>query len=1000
MRYENKTREELIKELKILRKKYEKNISECKALKDSAEYLKILFDYAPDGYYINDLKGNFIDGNKAAEKITGYQKEELIGKSFFQLGILSKKDIPKAQKAIKRNKKGLSTPPEEYTIHRKDKSEIAVEISTYPAKIKGKMVVLGIARDITKRKQAETAFKKNKYNLTEAQRMAHIGSWDLNLFSNTLTWSDEVYRIFGLKPQQFKATYEAFLENVHPDDREQVNQAYTESVEKKIPYNIVHRLVPKNGITKYVNECCQTYYDDNGKPIRSIGTVQDITQRMQAGKKLKESENRLKQLFENAPVCIEIYDKKGFFVHANKAWDTLWEGISKEDLIGKYNALKSEQVGNKGLLKYIKRAYAGETVTIPLYEFDPREEVGAEGKGRIKWVSSRIYPINDNDGQLTNIILINEDLTDLKETQDKLKHSYEYLEQLTDSMPDIIFSVKMPERTIEWVNDAFKQTGYDPKACIGRTSEFLYVEKSEYIKNGEKIKETIAQGKNTFRSETLLKRKNGEIFPAEFTETYFVENGKSTRITGILRDITERKESEKKLIESEEKFRSISNQATAGITLSDLKGNYLFVNSAFCKMSGYTQEELLKLTVFDMGAKNKNPKHLFKSKKNIDGSINRTNLAKKDGTEYITEITGTKIKIDNEDFILGTIRDVTKREEAERQLKILESAVASSINAIALSDIKGNLTYANSSFLKMWGYENEKEVLSHSVMNFWQREADAGKVVEKLFAKGSWIGELIARRKDGSIFTAQLSANVVKNKHGKPINMMASFIDITEIKKAQEMLMEGDVKLHALFYKTNYALGISKNGITTMVNPAYLRLFGYDSNTELKGKSLFDNIAPEKHAQILEIIRLRSKKGDAPSNYETLGIRQDGSIFDMGVNVSTYELNGEVYSVAFLNDITERKKIEKERIEHAREIAEALQSTISSISATIELRDPYTSGHQKRTTQLACAIAKELNLDNEKTEGIRLAGLLFNTVICHFFQPHLVVHLYRFLCLL
>ncbi|GAF98311.1 unnamed protein product, partial [marine sediment metagenome] len=170
MKDKDKSKGELIQELQILRKEREKSAVLEKGLKDSEERLKILFDYAPDAYYINDLKGNLIDGNKAAERIIGYQKEELVGKNFFQLGLLSSKDIPKAKKTIEKNKKGLSTGPEEYVLQRKDKSEIPVEISNYPVKVKGEPLVLGIARDITERKRAE---KKRKL-LQKKEREQHL----------------------------------------------------------------------------------------------------------------------------------------------------------------------------------------------------------------------------------------------------------------------------------------------------------------------------------------------------------------------------------------------------------------------------------------------------------------------------------------------------------------------------------------------------------------------------------------------------------------------------------------------------------------------------------------------------------------------------------------------------------------------------------------------------------------------------------------------------------
>jgi len=168
MKDEDKTKVELIKEFKTLKKEREKSVindvTERKQaeeeLKDSEERLKILFDYAPDAYYISDLKGKFIDGNKAAERVIGYKREELIGKSFLKLKLLSLANISKAAKTLAKNIIGKPTGPDEFVLNRKDNSKITVEISTYPVKIKGRTLVLGIARDITERKQAIEEMEK------------------------------------------------------------------------------------------------------------------------------------------------------------------------------------------------------------------------------------------------------------------------------------------------------------------------------------------------------------------------------------------------------------------------------------------------------------------------------------------------------------------------------------------------------------------------------------------------------------------------------------------------------------------------------------------------------------------------------------------------------------------------------------------------------------------------------------------------------------------------
>ncbi|MHB9097420.1 MAG: CheR family methyltransferase [Syntrophales bacterium] len=144
-------------------------------------------------------------------------------------------------------------------------------------------------REITKRKQAEEEIRRSEERLKRAQEIAHLGSWELDLAANRLTWSDEVYRIFGLRPQKFTATYEAFLERVHPDDRGAVDAAYAESIRENLDaYEIEHRVIRKHtGEVRFVHERCQHFRDASGTIIRSGGMVHDITERKQAEEELR-----------------------------------------------------------------------------------------------------------------------------------------------------------------------------------------------------------------------------------------------------------------------------------------------------------------------------------------------------------------------------------------------------------------------------------------------------------------------------------------------------------------------------------------------------------------------------------------------------------------------------------------------------------------------------------------------------------------------------------------
>jgi len=167
----NKKIEQLNKKIKRLEKRLAKSKGIEEELKNSEERFKILFEYAPDAYFLSDLKGGFIDGNIAAEKLIGYKKKEIIGKSMLKLKLLSLNQIPKAAKRLALHALGESTEPGEFILSRKDRSQALVEISGTPVKIKGKVVVLGIARDITKRKEAEEALKKKNEDLEKFKKL-------------------------------------------------------------------------------------------------------------------------------------------------------------------------------------------------------------------------------------------------------------------------------------------------------------------------------------------------------------------------------------------------------------------------------------------------------------------------------------------------------------------------------------------------------------------------------------------------------------------------------------------------------------------------------------------------------------------------------------------------------------------------------------------------------------------------------------------------------------
>ena len=244
--------------------------------------------------------------------------------------------------------------------------------------------------DITEHKKTEDALERSKNNLAEAQRMAHLGSWDLDLSTNTLKWSDEIFRIFGLQPEKFESTYETFLNNIHPDDREMVEKSYRDSINKNIPYSLSHRIVRPDGTERIVYEKCEHIRDKSGKVIRSIGMVQDITER---------------RILEKAIIDFEEHERQriGHDLHDDVGQLLTGLGFKTQGVLSKIKDINSDEYRDlkdiAGLVELVKN--------------------------KLRHVSKGLLPVDSTDiGLIESIEGLVSDLTTLFD----IKCSFEYME--------------------------------------------------------------------------------------------------------------------------------------------------------------------------------------------------------------------------------------------------------------------------------------------------------------------------------------------------------------------------------------------------------------------------------------------------------------------------------------------------------------------------------------------------------------------------------------------
>jgi diguanylate cyclase (GGDEF)-like protein/PAS domain S-box-containing protein len=239
-------------------------------------------DFMEDPLYLVDLSDKVVRANRAFYRFTGLRPENVIGRDITSLMHPQGERVPCPVCRARRERQDADIVREADDPTNPTGRPLETRIRVVRAEGGEPTGVLVTFRDLSPMRQAEAALRASEASLRQAQRIAHLGDWDWNIVANELRWSDEIYCIFGLAPRQFAATYEAFLERVHPLDRQRVIEAVNKALNERAPYSIDHRIVRPDGTERIVHEEAEVSFDQDGRPVRMIGTVQDITEHRQA----------------------------------------------------------------------------------------------------------------------------------------------------------------------------------------------------------------------------------------------------------------------------------------------------------------------------------------------------------------------------------------------------------------------------------------------------------------------------------------------------------------------------------------------------------------------------------------------------------------------------------------------------------------------------------------------------------------------------------------------
>ncbi len=253
-----------------------------------------ILEAANDGIWVIDADGRTTFTNDKLCGILGYCAAELSVMSVLDVLDTAGKELAEAR--FDRRRRGVSEHVE-YEVIRKDGARLAVRLSASPLYDDegGYRGSVGVLSDISQRRQIEGALRLREQQLAEAQQVAHLGSWEWDMATNVVTWSDETYRLFGLEPQEFGATYEGYLAHLHPEDREMVNAQVTAAIETG-SFGFDHRVQRGDGGVRWIRSRGQVVRDAAGTPLRMHGTGHDITEAKRAEAALREAAARYRML--------------------------------------------------------------------------------------------------------------------------------------------------------------------------------------------------------------------------------------------------------------------------------------------------------------------------------------------------------------------------------------------------------------------------------------------------------------------------------------------------------------------------------------------------------------------------------------------------------------------------------------------------------------------------------------------------------------------------------
>ncbi|MDP2961970.1 MAG: PAS domain S-box protein [Sulfurimicrobium sp.] len=797
-----------------------------------------------EAVYVIDTRGLIVFINPETERLLGWPESELIGQhahsKFHHRRIdgaqLHVRDCPIYQALAT----GEVYRGDTEVFWCKDGSPLPVSVSASPIVRDGKMTGAVVAfSDIRERKLAREALLKSEAQLKEGQRLTHMGSWELDLVTNVLFWSDEIYRIFEIDSLAFGASYEAFLGLIHPEDRARVDEAFNFSVKNRVPYSIEHRLLFPDGRIKFVVEWGETFYDAGGQPVRSVGTVQDITERKKAEDERLHAEALFHMVFDNAGDAILIHDVDGRFLEVNRIMCERL-GYSRDELLrlSPPDINAPEQAG-----KFAERVKALQENGQITFE---TVHVTKDGRHIPVEVSARLIDFGGRPATLSVV----RDITQRKRSEAALRQSEERGRALLNAAAETAMLMDQ-EGTVLAINEiGARRFGKTPEEMFGHNF-YAMLSPEVAASRREKVSEVF----QTAQPVHLQDKRDDYCFDSRIYPILDAD-GRVSQVAIYAADVTEKTQ----LQAVDTLLHEIDQQV---LRSKSLAGLLHFICADMARLFGY--------------------RFAWIGRKRADGSVAISAWAGS-AAEYHGELERLGVRWDDTPQGQGptgsTIRSgqtqVFKfgdpgfrpwRESAERfdlraivsvpliirgevygaftlysqhersfddpatlqrlnnianricvaletamdqeQLRLLSTALSSAGNGVFITDQRGRIRWINASFTRLTGFSSEEAVgETLSILKSGKQDDAYYQTLWKTILAGKvWSSETVERRKNGTFFTVQQTITPIRDEEGEITHYISILEDISAQKETEARIQYmahfdalTDLPNRALFY--------------------------------------------------------------------------------------------------------------------------------------------------------------------------------------------------------